>query len=40
MGTCCFGNRPPQKFVGKWTDNQYTELTINEDGTISYQKQV
>jgi hypothetical protein len=40
MGTCCFGNRPSEKFVGTWTDNRFVELTINEDGRINYQKQV
>ncbi len=40
MGTCCFGNRPSEKFVGIWTDNKYVQLTINESGNIIYQKQV
>jgi hypothetical protein len=39
MGTCCFGNRPTEKFVGTWTDNRYIELTIHEDGNVAYHKQ-
>ncbi len=40
MGTCCFGNRPSEKFIGVWTDNKYVQLTINQSGNIVYQKQV
>lgn len=40
MGTCCCGTKPPDKFIGTWTDNQYVELTIHQDGNIQYVKQV
>jgi uncharacterized protein YwgA len=40
MGTCCFGNKPSEKFIRAWTDNKYIKLNINEDGNITYQKQV
>jgi len=40
MGTCCCGNTPPEKFVGKWTDDQHVDLTIYSNGNIVYQKHV
>ncbi|CAF1475033.1 unnamed protein product [Adineta steineri] len=39
MGTCCYGNIPPEKFVGTWTDGQYVKLQIRENGHIEYVKQ-
>ncbi|UJR36870.1 hypothetical protein I4U23_029583 [Adineta vaga] len=38
MGTCCCGNKPPEKFVGLWTDDQYTELQIDMNGNIQYHR--
>jgi hypothetical protein len=38
-----FGNKPSEKFIGKWTGTQYlqyVELRILENGKISYQKHV
>jgi hypothetical protein len=40
MGTCCCGTKPPEKFVGKWTDDQYVDLTIYTNGKIAYQRHV
>jgi hypothetical protein len=41
MGVCFrFGNGPSEKLIGRWTDKQYVELRILENGKISYQKNV
>lgn len=40
MGTCCYANRPSEKFVGTWTDHEHVQLVIDEDGMINYRKQV
>jgi hypothetical protein len=43
MGTCCCGNRPDEKFVGVWSDNEnneYVKLLVTDNGRINYQRSV
>ncbi|CAF1274539.1 unnamed protein product [Rotaria sordida] len=38
INACC-GQRPPEKFVGQWSNGNEVQMTISEDGHIFYRKQ-